>query len=197
VRAIAMTCLLAACHVSAVETTPVAGPRPTGVLVLPARTPADLPEAALAIVGADAALRERGYRVLPLAVGFDLLRQLPADRGEPLSPPGRQWLREHVGVDTVLVLDVAEFAVEEVRTLESARYDLRWRLVSLASGEAVWEYELAGSYHRPVGDSFDPTVQFGQETPPQPIGGAGPPTIRDSNALRASLHRAAFAHLAR
>jgi hypothetical protein len=197
VRAIAMTCLLAACHISAVETTPVAGPRPTGVLVLPAHTPADVPEAQQSIVGADAALRERGFRVLPLAVGFDLLRQLPPDRGEPLSPAGRQWLRDHIGVDTVLVLDVAEFALEEARTLESARYDLRWRLVSLASGEAVWEYALAGSYHRPVADSFDPTVQFGQEMPPQPIGGAGPPTLRDRNALLTSLHRAAFAHLAR
>jgi hypothetical protein len=197
VRAIAMTCLLAACYVPAVATTPVAGPRPLGVLVLPPRTPANVPEAAQAIVGADAALRSRGIRVLPLAVGFDLLHQLPPDRGEPMSPLGRQWLRDNVGVDTVLVLDVAEYAVDEARTLESARYDLRWRLVSLASGEAVWEYALAGSYHRPVGDSFDPTVQFGQEAPPQPIGGAGPPTFRDRNALLSSLHRAAFAHLER
>ncbi len=190
-RVLAPLLLLGGCQLGGPEPVPLAGPPPDSVLVAPlpprARGP-DLTE------GLSAALRARGYRVVPPDVAAETLRQRGLlQHGEPDANELMAVHRE-LDVDAVLFVTPQELRLEGNRPLDSADWDLDYRLVSTVSGDTLWEQEVRGSYRRPPPAPIDPTVDPGAEPTVQPFTRPAQ-EFRDASDLVRSLHRAAFARL--
>ncbi|MCA8948895.1 MAG: hypothetical protein KDE27_05290, partial [Planctomycetes bacterium] len=131
---------LSGCHVTTVESRPLAGPTPQRVAVWPV---ADEP---VLLAGLDDALRGRGYTIVSTAVARQLLADaalLPPDtrapRGAEVSAVGAA-----LGADALLELEVSRFEASAGEFRE-ARWDLTWRLVAARDGAVVWDYEHAGA----------------------------------------------------
>lgn len=186
--------VLASCHVERVQPVPFAGPAPRSVVVAPlvdlqGASPASL------LTGADIALRGRGFRVLPLDTGLDLLRNQQA-----LRPDGTVDLRavaQRLDVESVLLVEVEHFEADGDRRLESARWKVRWRLVAAPSGAELWHHEDRGTWHRPAGDAFDPTARPNDDPPVVMIGERLPADHATVGELAASLHLGAMARMPR
>jgi hypothetical protein len=187
-----------ACRLDLTRTVPLQGPAPTAVVVAPFRDHTGGPGLVPVLpAGLDAALRARGYRVLPLEVGHDLLRERALlQRGEP-RPEELLAAGRDLDVDAVLVVDVHRFLVEGEGELDAAEWELDYRLLATDGGGLLWQRRLVGRYRRPAGERFDPTVDPMAERPPRPFGVSGPAAFRDLRELSAALHRAAFDHLPR
>jgi hypothetical protein len=196
VRLFALLLVAPGCVIDLTEPTPLAGPPPGAVVVAPLRHPEGAPPPAL-LVGVDAALRAHGYRVLPLGVGADALRERSLlQSGEP--DPGELFAAGRaLDVDTVLLVTVRSFAADGSDPLESADWNLDYRLVATATGDTIWQHQLRGSYRRPAARPLDPTIDPSAEPPPRPFRSAEPEQFRDMGELVRGLHRAAFEHLPR
>lgn len=190
--------LLPGCRIGEVPTTPLLGPAPEGVLVLSPRNRTGIPDRVLldVVAGVDTALRERGYRVLSLPVGFDLLRQQGIDPAGELSAEDGVRLKLTADVDAVLVIDVHGWQ-SSGRVLESATWDLDWRLLSTHSGGELWRHHDAGSWRPAPSRPLDPTRAPDAEPDVQPFGSSPSPVFRDAGELALALHRTAFQHLPR
>lgn len=189
--------LLSACTLDLTRPAALDGPVPVAVVVAPLRE--DLAPSGLStwlLGGADRALRERGYRVLPLAVGHDLLRERDLlQAGEP-SADELAATGAALDVDAVLLVAVHRFAAAGEGPLDAADWDLTYRLLSRGGAE-LWRRQLRGSYRRPLPSPVDATADPFAEPPPRPFGSSGPPSFRDGRDLAAALHRQAFAELPR
>lgn len=189
--------VVAACQLQTVAPEPLRGKTPRTILIAPpaAGDALDPAVGAQLLDGAEAALRARGYHVLPLVVGLDLLRQFGLDASTGAAPGSLQRIRQVTGADAVLRVEAREFRCEQGRVLESARYVLRWQLVQSDGGE-LWSYELAGSYARPLDPGGAAAPVPADERPVQPFGVPPPQRpFRDVGDLLRNLHAAAMAHL--
>lgn len=189
--------LAGACRVGEVATTPLAGPVPEGVLVLP---PVDLtprPDADVRglATGADEALRDRGYRALPLAVGFDLARTYGFLPGQPLDRGALFRLHRASAVDAVMLVEVEEWAVEGDPP-RRANWHVRWRLLPTRSEGVLWEHAEQGSWARRLPER-DPFRREGEEPEVIPFGGLEPVEYRSPVELIRALQRSAMARLPR
>lgn len=186
--------VLASCHVERVQAVPFAGPAPRSVVVAPlVDLQGDAPASLLA--GADTALRDRGFRALPLDAGIDLLRSQAA-----LRPDGSIDLRavaQRLDVESVLLVEVEHFEADGARRLESARWKITWRLVAAPSGSELWRHEDRGTWQRPAGDAFDPTARPNDDPPVAMIGERLPADHATVAELAASLHLGAMARMPR
>src|SRR5262245_26434462 len=196
---LAAAVLACGCGAAPVAVTPLRGPAPKGVLVLPPHdeSGSGRRDARDLAWFADQALRERGYRALPLDVGFDLARQFGPAPGQPLLPADLLRLGRAAAVDAVLTIDVAAFETEGGRPLQSARWDVTWTLIGVADAAPLWHYRGRGTWHRAPpehGDLLEPTDA---EAAVVPFGGLRPRDFRDERELAATLHRDAMARLPR
>jgi hypothetical protein len=188
--------LCAGCVLDLTEPTPLAGPPPAAVVVAPLRQPAEGPQAPAGLLeGVDAALRARGYRVLPLGVGSAALREKGLLQSGDPDENELFAVRRALDVDAVLLVTVHSFATQGSQPLDSAEWDLDYRLVSAVTGDALWEQEVRGRYRRPPPPQVDPNIDPWAEPLVQPFGGHGPDQFRDAGELMRGLHRAAFDHL--
>ncbi|MGE3175127.1 MAG: GNA1162 family protein [Planctomycetota bacterium] len=198
---LAVLLAVGACRVGAVETTPLRGPSPRAVLVLPPRNGTVVPDRSVRGLASfvDDALRERGYRVLPLDVGFDLARKYGAPSPGEDDVGALQRLRLQAGVDAVLILDVRVWDVTPGRGVqpESASWDMVWRLVATGDGGLQWEQRQQGSWVAGAAERLDPTRAIDAEPLPATIGGERPPQFRSERELLRALHRTALARLPR
>lgn len=184
----------ASCHVERVQPVPFAGPAPRSVVVAPLVDPQGVAPSSL-LTGVDGAMRGRGFRVLPVETGLDLLR---AEGG--LRPDGSVDYRavsERLGVESVLLVEVEHFEAHGERKLESASWRLVWRLVSAPAGAELWRHEDRGSWRRPAGDAFDPTARPTDDPPVAMIGERLPADHASVAELAASLHLGAMARMPR
>jgi hypothetical protein len=189
-----LTAIAAACQWHTIAPEPLHGPQPHLVLIAPMRD-GDAGDRASLLVGAEAALRARGYAVLPLQLGFDLLRQhqlTAAAIGDAAA--GLDGIRSTTGADAVLRVDAARFTSLQGSMLERASYALRWQLLSTDGGE-LWHFELDGDYVRSLDTSPPVEPLNDDERRPTAIGVSTQRPFRDAADLLATLHRAAFEHL--
>lgn len=194
--AVAFAVLFAGCQWFGVAPEPLRGPPPQRILIAPPQSPrGEAAAAALLANGLEAALRGRGYAVLPYATGADLLakhRLLPAALGD--DPAALPELRQVTGADAVLRLDVRHFAADQDRLLERASYDFGWQLVGL-DGAELWSFALRGDYVRPQEQRpLPPQREVGDPMPPLRTADQ-PQPFRDAAELVAALHKAAMARL--
>ncbi len=192
------TALLAACAFGVVET-PLRGPAPRSVLVLLPRDRTGLPDRDVRSLafGADRALQERGYRALPLDVGFALASRCGdvADAAPGLDE--LQQLQRAADVDAVLQIVVDGWDLDDDRRLGAATWDIEWELVAVKDGQQLWRHRERGSWHRAPPEREDPTRAPDAEPPTLPFGSLRPRDFRDADDLAATLHRAAMARLPR
>ncbi len=199
---LALLALAAACALGGVTETPLNGPAPRAVLVLPPRDGTGIPRRDLRGLASqlDRALQQRGYRSLPIDVGFDLARQAgwgASDAGASTAPDAamRQRLLQAAAVDAVLELTMDRWDATGERPLRSAEWDWTWRLVALADGAELWRHREQGQYHMAPQDQGDRTQAPDAEPATLPFGTLRPRAYRDATELAAALHRAAMARL--
>lgn len=189
--------LLGGCYVPLMEPTPLQGPMPASVVVAPPKLVGEATAAPPELLTElERALRARGYRVLPLDVGFDLIRQFDLLPVVHQQQPGLDAVQRELGVDAVLLLEVGSWEIDPQPPWR-ADYDLRWRLWSTTGGGELWQHQERGRYQQPAVRDFDPTRGADDPRPIQPFGGQGPQQLRDAAALAAQLHRTAMSHLPR
>jgi hypothetical protein len=190
-RALAPLLLLWGCQIGGPDPVPLAGPTPNSVLVAPLPPRATGPDLS---EGLSSALRARGYRVVPPDLAAETLRQRGLlQHGEPDANELMAVHRE-LGADAVLFVTPQELRIDGDRPLDSADWDLDYRLVSTVSGDTLWEQEVRGSYRRPPPAPIDPTVDPFAEPTVKPFTHPAQ-EYRDAGDLIRSLHRAAFARL--
>lgn len=186
--------LAAGCRVAEVEVVPLRGPVPASVLVLPPVDATGAPDVDVDAVatGADRAVRDRGYRVLPLRVGFDLARRHGVD---PRAPGARELLvlGRDAGVDAVLVIEVRDWQFTDGAE-RSARWDLQWRLVATRDGSEQWSFASRDRW-RPPRERPAPVDRPSEEPDRVPFGTPAPPEYRSGAELAAALHAMAMARL--
>lgn len=176
----AVALLLAGCR-SAPPTVPkmLQGPVPTAVGV----HPVPLTGPAVALSGADAALRARGYRALSAAVTAELL-------GDRLPVPGDAATLRTAGqsaaVDAFLFVEAVRFEVDGA-PVRRASWHLRWQLWSV-SGALLWQHEHVGAWSQREHDAADPLRRLDEEAPFVPFGGREPRAFRSAAELAAQLH---------
>jgi hypothetical protein len=184
-----------ACRIEPVAPTPLAGPMPTALVIAPPRDDTGIVGLGDAIMsGCEIAMRARGYRVLPLGVGYDLFRTAPLP---PVPGPAElQRVRAAMDVDAVLLVEVLAFDAD-ASPFDAAKWDLQWRLLSTRTGEQIWQHRETGSWHRDRGGPVDPTQA--PDAPPrvQPFGQPPPQNFQSVRDLAAALHRAAASRLPR
>jgi len=188
--------LFTSCHLRSVSTTPIRGEVPSSVIVLPLRNSSGQPLVDLAALasGADQAVRARGYRVLPLQVGFDLVR----DHGFGVGiEPDRAVMHRvflATGVDAVLLIDVESWSVGG-RPLETAAWSILWRLISTKGNGELWSHREEGEWARRAAPTLDPTLAADSEPDVLPIGTLRDRDYRSAVELVGVLHRTAMARL--
>jgi len=187
---------LGACQVGSVEPVPLRGPAPEVVVVWPMLGTAAQPFAAQLLTGADAALRGRGYRVLAVAVGAQMLAERGLLAADSVEPGDLARVGMELGVDAVLCLDVREFEVSADRFAD-ARWDVGWRLLSTRGHGVQWEHAHHGAWRRSDLDTDNPLRPLDAEPDFVPFGGDRSRNFRDVPDLAANLHRLAMAHLPR
>jgi hypothetical protein len=187
--------LFAACQIGGVEPTPLRGEAPASIMIARPRNASGIPDRELldVLAGSDTALRERGYRVLPLGVGFDLAQRQGLDSAA-FAPADLARLQLTADVDAVLFVEVSTWAPVG-RVLESARWNLEWRLLATRGGGELWSHRDAGTWQEAPARPLDPTRAPDAERDVQPFGSAAAPHFRSAEELALSLHRAAFARL--
>lgn len=185
------------CTVGRVQQTPFRGPAPSAVLVLP---PVAMREGVTALdlqgfaAGSERALAGRGYRCMPLGAGYDLARRCGVLDAEQPEPDALRRLREQVGVDAALRIEVGDWRVVADPRLSAASWDVTWRLVSTENGSELWSHRLQGNWSR----AFEPVDHMDRDpTEPKPaeIGGTLRDSFRSEQELVAALHAAACARL--
>ena len=190
---------LLGCTLGRVQETPFRGEAPAAVLVLP---PVSMRDSATAIdlrgfaTGADTAVAARGYRCMPLGAGYDLARRCGVLDTEQPEPDALRRLREQVGVDAALRIEVSHWQVVDDPRFSAASWDVTWRLVSTDNGSELWSHRLQGSWSR----AFEPVDHMDRDpTEPQPaeIGGTLRDSFRSQQELVGALHSAACARLPR
>jgi hypothetical protein len=188
---------LAACAINAVPTTPIAGPVPVVVLVMPAHADPASPQLDVRGLesGADGALRDRGYRALPLDIGRDLLARSGVDAAQPTVDQLRR-LRIDANVDAVLAVVARRWRVDG-DPLAAADWDLSWSLRSTVTGAEIWRHDDAGSWRRAPVPVVDPNRSPDAFPDVQPFGSTTPTAFGDAGDLLRTLHRAAMARLPR
>lgn len=192
-RSLVLSSLLAAaCQWHGIEPQPLRGPAPRLILIapVPQAEGRELGGAAL-LHGVEPALRARGYDVLPLQTGFDLLRQHGLDAADPADLAA---IARSTAADAVLRVGVREFTFKQDDMLERASYALSWQLQSTA-GTELWSFELSGDYVRPEDTTMSVVPGHEDEQLPQPLGVSRQRPFRDAADLLANLHRAAFERL--
>jgi len=190
-----MAAACAACGTTAAPR-PLLGPAPRSIVIAPPHAGSGaLPPPAAVAFGADRALRGRGYHVLGLAVGFDLLRANDLVRVAWEEQQGLGRIGTELDVDAVLVIDVRRWEVDGSDRFDGASYDLGWRLLSTRGAGLLWENQLQGDYRRPVSEPLDPTRRPDAQPAVMPFGGQRVPTFREPADLAAALHTAALSDL--
>lgn len=187
------------CTIGRVQETPIRGTAPSAVLVLPPvsmrNSPAAL-ELRFFATGSDAAFAGRGYRCMPLGAGYDLARRCGVLDTEQPEPDALRRLREQVGVDAALRIEVTDWRVVDDPRFSAASWDVTWRLVSTENGSELWSHRLQGNWSRAIEPVHhmdrDPT-----EPKPAEIGGTLRDSFRTEQELVAALHAAACARLPR
>jgi hypothetical protein len=183
------------------------GPPPSGgepalaldastLLVLPAVDRTGQPATAAALLATIAEpLAERGYYVVPVDVGLELLENVgeTADAAER-----RRRIGEVLGVEACLLVEVAGWSARYSQFLDELEYDVTYTLWRTSDGEQAWQQRAAGTY------AYDPdpfqASFFDWEEPFywHPFTGAAPgPAYRDELAVARALHRGAFARMPR
>lgn len=188
--------LAGGCRLTPVATTPLAGPAPRSIVIAPLANRGGAVGTDGLLAGAELAMRERGYRVLPLGVGHDLIAQHELRPVVHLEAPDLRLVRDALDVEAVLLVEVFAFDAD-VQPFEAASWELQWRLLSTVSGAVLWQHRERGTWHRPLGEPVDPTRAPGAERPVQPFGQAAPSSFRSVADLAMSLHRTAAARLPR
>ena len=191
-----LSLLAVACTLDLVKTMPLAGSVPDVVLVMPPRNATDAARLDLQplIVGADRALRGRGYRVLPLDISRDLLRDSNVD-SEASDPASLARLKMHANVDAVLVITVKQWRAVAEAELLSADWQLSWTLRSTNNGNVMWQFDDAGSFSRPAPPLGDPAQSREFDPEVKPFGTTLPQTFRTAAELIQALHRKAMQRL--
>lgn len=186
----------AACSWSKVPTTPLRGPVPSAVLVLLPRAtgPSAIANPTSLAFGADRALQQRGYRALPLGVGFDLARRYGTRGPGETEDDGLRRLHFQAGVDAVLHVEVADWQTSGDRRFESARWDLTWRMCSTKGDGELWTHRSQGQWQR-IDEPVSHARPVDDAPPPVEVGGTRPESFASERDLVAALHRAAMQYL--
>lgn len=192
-RAALLAALLAACRIGGVEPAPLVGPEPAAIAVWPWALGERAAPDRVVLTGLETNLGRRGYRVLAPAVAAELL----TDAG--LGAATADWgaVGRALNVDAVLQMDVRQLSLESDDWLESARWDLAWRLVSTRGAGAQWTFEHHGNWRRRSREPGDALRPLDAEPDIVPIGGDRTPNFRDAPDLFAWLNRFAMDHLPR
>lgn len=188
-----------ACRIGGVEPLPIRGAPPAVIAVWPLVGGAiggavgeDV--AGTASLGAlDLALRQRGYQVVPDRVAAQLL----AAAGLAAANVQPQDVGPVLQADAVLCVEVRDWQTGGDRVLQTARWDIRWQLVSTRGLGVQWSYDHHGAWQRRSSDPFDDSRQVERTAPLVPIGGDRSPGFGDAAELLAWLHRGAIDHLPR
>jgi hypothetical protein len=176
--------LASGCVLGRVEATPLRGPAPRTIAVLPVRPPR-------VAIGLDEALQARGHRIVASAVASELLVGVDVAASKPAL------LGAATGADALLYVDVNAFEAAGVRPLREAHWDLRWRLVAAASGGEIWSWDSVGSWRHSDTDPGNTQPRPDGVLQSVPIGGPSVPSFRDDVDLLSWLHRTAFDRLPR
>ncbi len=195
--AAALALLCAACSIGSPAVTDFAGDMPSSILVLPPRAAPSmgrLVDVGDAAAGCDLALKARGYRTLPLELGFQVARNRGLVGGQEPAPRQLADLRQHGGMDAVLEILVADWNLAGTPSLQSASWDLEWIVRSAETGEALWRHHHSGSWRREI---ERPDLLQGWTDQPQPveIGAPARAQFRTGRELALALHRMAFSRL--
>jgi hypothetical protein len=182
-----------ACTIGGAPTTiPLRGPSPAGVLVWP--VPIGAVDPGL-VVGVDAAIRERGYRVPSLAVGRELLHAAGIECDATGAPSDWAAIGRAADVDAVLLVVADEFVAER-EPWRAADWSLRWQLWSTRGHGLLWEAEQAGAWRRNVRDDAGALERADDAMQPVELGSRRA-SFRSCEDLVRSLHRSACLRLPR
>jgi hypothetical protein len=182
----------------AVDLVPFTGPAPRTIVVWPDVAGPFAAASATLLTGLDAAVRQRGYRVVSSAVAAQLLADAGLAR-DPIDgdPSHGDQVRRVTGADAVLQVDVEAFATAADapdERMQRADWDLTWRLVAPGSDAPLWQFAHHGHWDRRPPITVHPHPQLDDEMTPV-LFGDHPPDFRDATDLLAWLHRFAMARL--
>ncbi|MCA8975167.1 MAG: hypothetical protein KDC98_10615 [Planctomycetes bacterium] len=191
---------LAGCRFSTVEPTPFVGRMPTAIAVWPG-VHADYAAFSPSLSsGLDAALAGRGYHMVSMAVGRQLLGDAGLWRDDLAQPADLAVAGDVLAVDAILVFEVRDYedrSDDGGRRLLQARWDLGWRLLSTRGDGVLWQHSHHGNWRRRDEDGFDPLHRLDAPPATVPLGGDGSWRFRDREDLMANLHLLAMQHLPR
>jgi hypothetical protein len=184
--------LLAGCQVGAAPAPlPWRGPAPASLAVWPiAVGQGAAPEL---LVGLDAALRRRGFRVPSLAVGGTMLAEADVAIAPDGAPADLAAAGQVLGVDAIVVLVVERFRVED-DPWRSADWAFTWRLLSTRGHGVLWECHHDGAWQRPRRDEGDAVPRVDDRLEPVTLG-RRELEFRSEAELVAWLHRFASQRL--
>lgn len=96
-------------------------------------------------------LRARGWYVVPVEIGADVLAMLGGDAERVLEgvaePAALRQLAE-CGIDACLFVDVDDFWLHEAMVVEVVRYALDYTMFATATGATMWHRPAIGDYER-------------------------------------------------
>jgi len=144
--------------------------------------------------GLAAALRERGYHVMPPGITVQLLR----DSDLVTTTSDEQAIGRALRADAVMRLQVRCFDADNSAGLKHAEWDLKWTLLSTRGQGELWSFSHYGNYQKPTGDAFDPGRRLEAQRDTGdivPIGGYRSLSFRTSEELLAHLNYLAMSHL--
>jgi hypothetical protein len=96
-------------------------------------------------------LRARGWYVVPVEIGADVLAMVGGDAARLVDgvaePAGLRRLAE-CGIDACLFVDIAEFWLHEAMVVEVVRYEVEYTMFATASGQQLWRRAAIGDFER-------------------------------------------------
>ena len=139
--------LIAACTAPPPEVTPLSGPAPANILLVPAiRGGGDRSVVAALDATLHGAMVERGYYAIPVEVALRILDALnwSPDRNGVGELP-LETLRRRFGVESVLTTDVRTWG-RSAGVDDPGRYEVAWRLIGTENGEELWSHSERGEF---------------------------------------------------
>ena len=176
------------------EPLPLVGDAPQTIAIWPFVAGGQPPDDELWFTGLAYQLGRRGYRVIAPGITRELLLASDLTASfDDAATVGRALM-----ADAVLHLELREFNARTSGSLQQARWDIAWRLVSTRGQGQQWTYGSHGRWRQGDRDPIDATRRFDEMATPRPIvpiGGHRLPGFRDLPDLLAYLNRGAMERL--
>lgn len=187
---------LGGCLLGESDPIPLRGPMPGTILVLPVRPidlPGDVGPALLSTISH--ALARRGYEVIPVARGLQLLEERGLDPDKAHAVEEYAAAAREIGADAFISMRVERWDAKYAPTLVHLEHDIGYRLWDAETGGLLWELRSHGGWNWDGAGVFsDPSSDLDAYLNPSSQPRASSPYRDDADAA-VLVHRFAMRRL--